>query len=52
MSKVVRCMCEECVYNDDFQCKADGIEIYSSGDKKVETADGTRCQTFALKNLK
>lgn len=46
MSKVTKCMCEECHYNTGYECHADGIEVMSSGDKKVRTSDGTCCQTF------
>ncbi|MEW6725972.1 MAG: DUF1540 domain-containing protein [Bacillota bacterium] len=49
MSKVMKCMCEECHYNHNFECHADGIEVRSSGDKKVETSDGTCCNTFRPK---
>lgn len=46
MSKVTKCMCEECHYNDSHECHADGIEVRSSGDLKVGTSDGTCCSTF------
>ncbi|WP_371380887.1 DUF1540 domain-containing protein [Sporomusa aerivorans] len=46
MSKVTKCMCEECHHNNNFKCTADGIEVRSSGDVRVQTADGTACNTF------
>jgi hypothetical protein len=47
LSKVVKCMCEECRHNDDYQCRADGIEVRSSVEgNKVVTSDGTCCGTF------
>lgn len=46
MSKVVKCMCEECHHNENYECHADGIEVRSSGDKRVQTSDGTCCNTF------
>jgi hypothetical protein len=46
MSRVMRCMCEECHYNEKHECHAEGIEVKSSGDMKVETTDGTCCNTF------
>lgn len=49
MSKVMKCMCEECNYNESHECHADGIEVKSSGDLKVETSDGTCCNTFKSK---
>lgn len=50
MSKVVKCHCEECHHNDNFACTADGIEVKSSGDLKVKSADGTACNTFKIKS--
>ncbi|MFZ5596426.1 MAG: DUF1540 domain-containing protein [Bacillota bacterium] len=50
MSKVTQCMCEECYYNENRECTADGIEVRSSGDMKVETSDGTCCLTFRPRN--
>lgn len=32
MSKVMKCMCEECHYNQDFRCNADEIEVRSSAE--------------------
>lgn len=46
MSRVMKCMCEECHHNKSHECHADGIEVQSSGDLKVETSDGTCCNTF------
>ncbi|MDT8899662.1 DUF1540 domain-containing protein [Anaeroselena agilis] len=49
MSKVMKCMCEECHYNQKFECHADGIEVMSSGDRQVKSPDGTCCSTFKSK---
>lgn len=49
MSKVAKCMCEECHHNNNFSCTADGIEVTSSGDLKVKGPDGTACNTFKVK---
>ena len=47
MSKVVKCMCEECEYNEGFECKADGIEVQSTAVGNVVTNwAGTGCVTF------
>lgn len=47
MSKVTKCMCEECHYNDSFECHADGIEVRSSAvGNQVVSSDGTCCSTF------
>ncbi len=52
MSKVTKCMCEECKYNDSFACQADGIEIRSSAEGyKVVSPEGTSCSTFEHASL-
>jgi hypothetical protein len=52
LSKVTKCLCEECKYNDKFRCNADGIEIRSSvAGNKVVTSDGTSCSTFEHASL-
>lgn len=51
MSKVSKCMCEECHYNKNFECHADGIEVRSSGDMKVESSAGSCCNTFKPKGM-
>ena len=49
-SKISRCQVEECVYNNNMECNADGIEVLSStADKKVGQSANTMCQTFAPK---
>jgi len=48
----IKCQVEECVYNSNGICQADGIEVMSSGGSmKVGTTDGTRCATFKYKNV-
>jgi uncharacterized membrane protein len=42
----IKCTVEECKFNKDFKCYAQGIEVRSSGDMDVETSDGTACETF------
>jgi len=49
MANVTKCMCEECFYNQNYSCVADNIEVMSSGDMKVCSAEGTYCQTFKPK---
>ncbi|MDD3852293.1 MAG: DUF1540 domain-containing protein [Syntrophomonadaceae bacterium] len=47
MSKVSKCMCEECYYNDNFVCQADYIEVRSSADDyQVKSSQETCCNTF------
>lgn len=47
MSKVSRCMCEECHYNDNFECKAEEIEVRSTAvGNVVDSWAGTGCSTF------
>lgn len=51
MPKVMKCMCEECYYNDNFECCADEIQVRSSAESnKVTTSEGTCCDTFIHRN--
>ena len=44
----LNCKVEECTYNDNFYCQADGIEVCSCcDDKHVDSAEKTYCKTFA-----
>ncbi|MFZ5646211.1 MAG: DUF1540 domain-containing protein [Bacillota bacterium] len=50
MSKVSTCKVEECMYNNNMECHAEGIEVLSSTlDKKCSQSANTMCQTFAPK---
>jgi hypothetical protein len=51
VSKVSKCMCEECHYNKNFECHAEGIEVSSVGDMKVESSEGSCCNTFTPKGM-
>jgi len=42
----IKCVVEECKYNQNQKCHAAAIEVRSSGDMSVETSDGTACETF------
>lgn len=42
----IKCKVEECKYNKNQLCHANGIEVRSSGDMVVNTSDGTACDTF------
>lgn len=42
----VKCSVENCHYNKNRMCDADGLEVNALGDGKAETSDGTRCETF------
>jgi len=46
MSKVMKCLCEECHYNNNHECHAEGIEVRSNGNIKVDSSAGTCCSTF------
>lgn len=46
MPEGIKCVVEECQYNKNKLCQAEAIEVQSSGDKMVETSDGTACATF------
>jgi len=48
-SNVAKCKCEECQFNVDFECHADSIEVMSVGDKRVQSSEGTCCNTFKPK---
>lgn len=48
----IKCVVEECHFNDSNYCQADAIEVSSSGDRQVNTSDGTACQTFKPKESK
>jgi len=45
----VRCLVEECVYNELRACTAKAIEIQSNGNDVVGTVKGTMCDTFHYK---
>ena len=42
----IKCLVEECVYNDHEACNASVINVTSIGDKVVESYDKTSCKTF------
>ncbi|HHW42668.1 MAG TPA: DUF1540 domain-containing protein [Desulfotomaculum sp.] len=48
MEQRIKCLVEECVYNDCRRriCRAPAIEVRASGDRSVYTADGCKCHTF------
>jgi len=48
LSKVHKCMVEECHYNNAATCNADSVQIRSSNDE-VTTSDHTCCETFRPK---
>lgn len=50
-SKVSKCGVEECHYNNNKECHAEGIEVLSStADKTVDQSANTMCQTFIPKS--
>jgi len=47
----IKCMVEECAYNDNYLCNAEEIEVRSSGKNRVvNSTDGTACETFKRKD--
>ncbi|MEW6661829.1 MAG: DUF1540 domain-containing protein [Bacillota bacterium] len=47
MRSKIKCMVEECAYQERNRCTADAIEVRSSGeDRVVHESDGTACETF------
>jgi len=49
MAQGIKCKVEECMYNSNSSCQANAIEVMSTGDKRVMTCDGSRCNTFKRK---
>lgn len=47
----VKCLVEECKYNNCFYCNANEIEVRSSGTASVYNPDETACETFQRKDL-
>jgi len=48
VSQVSRCQVEECMYNRNMECHAEGIEVLSSTvNKNVSQSANTMCETFA-----
>lgn len=45
MSKI-KCLVEECKYNNNCNCDANAIEVRSCGCKAVSCPDETACETF------
>lgn len=51
MNQKIKCMVEECVYNDNYVCQAEEIEVRSSSKNRVvNSSDGTACETFKPKD--
>ena len=48
MSKI-KCLVEECKYNNNCNCDASAIEVRSCGCKAVSCPDETACETFEHK---
>jgi hypothetical protein len=51
MPKGVRCLVEECVFNDEHNCAAESIEVESNGNDIVGTSKGTMCGTFRFRDF-
>ncbi|MCL6597983.1 DUF1540 domain-containing protein [Alicyclobacillus macrosporangiidus] len=51
MPKGVRCLVEECVFNERHDCVADEIEVRSNGNDIVGTSKGTECGTFRFRDF-
>ncbi|MCR6544120.1 DUF1540 domain-containing protein [Dehalobacterium formicoaceticum] len=43
----IKCVVEECKYNQGQKCQAGEIEVRSSGTMSVLNSEGTACETFA-----
>lgn len=42
----IKCLVEECKYNDSNNCAASTIEVRSNGATKVNKPEQTACETF------
>ena len=42
----IKCLVEECKYNNDYYCQANEIEVRSNGTTNVNRPDETACETF------
>lgn len=51
MPRGVKCLVEECVFNEDHDCAADSIEVKSNGNDIVGTSKGTMCATFRFRDF-
>lgn len=51
MPKGVKCMVEECVFNEHHGCGASSIEVRSNGNDIVGTPKGTECATFRYRDF-
>ncbi|MCL6443720.1 MAG: DUF1540 domain-containing protein [Alicyclobacillus sp.] len=51
MPQAVRCLVEECAFNEHRQCAADSIEVASNGNDIVGTSKGTQCATFRYRDF-
>lgn len=43
----IKCLVEECKYNNSYYCDANEIEVRSNGTTKVTAPTQTACETFA-----
>jgi|Deesub1362A_J573_1020465.scaffolds.fasta_scaffold13633_2 hypothetical protein len=51
LAQRIKCKVEECAYNDSYLCRAEEIEVRSSGENRVvNSTDGTACETFKPKD--
>ncbi|WP_109430189.1 DUF1540 domain-containing protein [Sulfoacidibacillus thermotolerans] len=46
----VKCLVDQCVYNQSLHCTAASILIKSQGNDVVGTTRGTLCDTFSYRN--
>ncbi len=51
MPKGVKCLVEECVFNEHRNCAAHNIEVASNGNDIVGTSKGTMCATFRFRDF-
>jgi hypothetical protein len=51
MPRGVKCLVEECVFNERHACRAEEIEVASNGNDIVGTSKGTLCVTFRYRDF-
>ncbi len=51
MPRGVRCLVEECVFNEGEDCTAEEISVESNGNDIVGTHRGTMCATFEYRDF-
>lgn len=46
----LKCSVVNCVYNQEYHCTADAIDVYTSDHGLASSSSGTACRTFKPRN--